>query len=255
MSTVQPNPTDPQDLADRLAAAMLASSVDALVPLFDEDVTWGDCAGRDDVAAFVAQALGEGVQATAVDIEDLGDRMHAAVQLNEHGEIHVAIFHHDGLVTELHAVESADHARQVQPTGPIDIAAARPVSATTAAPILPVASVVDAVAHYRSLGFEVQHYEGHASYAFASIDAVELHLAQVDHLDPKTNTSALYLYVSDADALYARWRRARVAGRLIAPTDTDYGLREGAHIDPDGNLIRFGAPATPNDPIDTRESL
>jgi hypothetical protein len=54
----------------------------------------------------------------------------------------------------------------------------------------------------------------------------------------------LYLYVSDADALYAQWRLTRVAGRLVAPVDTEYGLREGAHFDPDGNLLRFGSPST-----------
>jgi hypothetical protein len=54
----------------------------------------------------------------------------------------------------------------------------------------------------------------------------------------------VYLYVSDADALYAQWRLARVAGRLVAPVDTDYGLREGAHVDRDGNLLRFGSPPT-----------
>jgi hypothetical protein len=30
--------------------------------------------------------------------------------------------------------------------------------------------------------------------------------------------------------------------RTGAPVDTDYGLREGWHIDPDGNLLRFGSP-------------
>lgn len=30
-------------------------------------------------------------------------------------------------------------------------------------------------------------------------------------------------------------------GRTVAPADTDYGLREGAHVDPDNNLLRFGA--------------
>jgi hypothetical protein len=24
--------------------------------------------------------------------------------------------------------------------------------------------------------------------------------------------------------------------------DTDYGIREGGHVDPDGNLLRFGSP-------------
>jgi hypothetical protein len=27
-----------------------------------------------------------------------------------------------------------------------------------------------------------------------------------------------------------------------APVDTDHGIREGAHVDPDGNLLRFGSP-------------
>ena len=30
--------------------------------------------------------------------------------------------------------------------------------------------------------------------------------------------------------------------RLTAPTDTDYGMREFALVDPTGNLIRVGSP-------------
>jgi hypothetical protein len=29
---------------------------------------------------------------------------------------------------------------------------------------------------------------------------------------------------------------------LHEPVDTDYGLREFAHVDPDGNLLRVGSP-------------
>jgi hypothetical protein len=36
-----------------------------------------------------------------------------------------------------------------------------------------------------------------------------------------------------------------VEGWLDAPAKTAYGLDEGAHVDPDGNLIRFGAPPLP----------
>lgn len=43
-------------------------------------------------------------------------------------------------------------------------------------------------------------------------------------------------------ALHAEWATADVEGRLHAPTDTDYGLREGAYVDPDGNLLRYGSP-------------
>ncbi len=60
--------------------------------------------------------------------------------------------------------------------------------------------------------------------------------------DCRTTTSCAYLWVDDADALYREWAGAGVGGRLQAPSATDYGLTEGAHIDPDGNLIRFGSP-------------
>ena len=61
-------------------------------------------------------------------------------------------------------------------------------------------------------------------------------------LDPKTSASACYLYVDDADALYATWQAAAVEGRLTIPKDTAYRMREFAHIDPDGNLLRVGSP-------------
>jgi uncharacterized glyoxalase superfamily protein PhnB len=51
----------------------------------------------------------------------------------------------------------------------------------------------------------------------------------------------VYLYVEDADALYAEWRAAGVQGQFFEPHDTEYGLREGAHIDRDGNLLKFGS--------------
>ena len=48
----------------------------------------------------------------------------------------------------------------------------------------------------------------------------------------------IYLYVSDADRLYAAWSASRVKGRFIAPHDTEYGLREFAFMDRERN----GAP-------------
>ncbi len=112
------------------------------------------------------------------------------------------------------------------------------------APVLPVRDVVSAAVHYRRLGFDVRAYEGGAPYAFAERGGVDLHLSQVDELDPLSSLSAVYLYVDDADALVAEWRAAGVDGRMVDAQDTDYGLREGAHVDPDGNLLRFGSPLT-----------
>ena len=112
------------------------------------------------------------------------------------------------------------------------------------APVLPVSDVPAAVEHYGRLGFDVTPYGADAEYAFARRGNVEVHLALVPAVDPSTTTSAVYLWVSDADELAREWRDVD-AGRLVEPEDTDYGLREGAHIDPDGNLLRFSSPMAP----------
>jgi hypothetical protein len=119
------------------------------------------------------------------------------------------------------------------------------VAPVRVAPVFPVASVTDALAHYHQLGFEGKAYAETSPhgpiYGFLSWGAVEIHLALVRGLDPKTTTSACYLYVSDAKALHAAWRAAGVGGRLTEPADTAYRLCEFAHIDPDGNLVRVGS--------------
>lgn len=109
------------------------------------------------------------------------------------------------------------------------------------APVFPVSKLDAAIEHYRELGFTVTPYED-GGYAFAVRDAVEIHLTTVTGaIDLATTTSAAYLYVDDADKLAAEWARANVKGRLVEPVNTGYGTREGAHIDPDGNLLRFGS--------------
>lgn len=113
--------------------------------------------------------------------------------------------------------------------------------ATAISPIFPVTDMDTAVAHYRQLGFETEFYGG-GEYAFIRAGRAELHLSTVRHLDPATNTSACYLYVEDADELYNRWNDDdEIKGRFTPPVDTEYGLREFAHIDVDGNLIRVGS--------------
>jgi hypothetical protein len=110
------------------------------------------------------------------------------------------------------------------------------------APIFPVRDVAAALRHYEALGFTVSPYEGGATeYGFVERDGVHLHLSRFDQHDPLTTASSAYLYVDDADALFAEWSAAGVGGRFHPPYDTEYGLREAAHVDPEGNLIRFGS--------------
>jgi len=94
------------------------------------------------------------------------------------------------------------------------------------------------LALYGKLGFEVREYAG-GGYGFATRDGIDLHLGE----DPrKEGRMRAYLYVDDADALAAEWRAAGV--EVHGPEDTEWGMREGAMVDPDDNVIRFGSPLT-----------
>jgi uncharacterized glyoxalase superfamily protein PhnB len=122
-----------------------------------------------------------------------------------------------------------------------------PVTFERCSPVLPVRNVAAALARFRRLGFEGDAYcEPGVSttedpiYGFVKWGSVEIHLSRFRELDPKSSTSACYLYVDDADALHAQWSAAGVDGRLRPPEDTPYGLREFAYVDPDGNLLRVG---------------
>ncbi len=116
---------------------------------------------------------------------------------------------------------------------------------SSVAPVLPVTNLAEAVARYQPryqrLGFDAQQFEG-GGYAFASLGEVNLHLATVERVQPNESTVAVFLAVNDARALHDEWRTVVIDGRLVLPVDTDYGLVEGAYVDPDGNLLRFGSP-------------
>jgi hypothetical protein len=114
-------------------------------------------------------------------------------------------------------------------------------SFASVAPVLPTRDVPVALARYENLGFEVSIYHGGNFYGYARRGDVSLHLSRVGDVDPKANLVSVYLYVSDADALHAEWSTSGVEGRFHQPADTDYGLREGAYVDPDGNLLRYGS--------------
>jgi uncharacterized glyoxalase superfamily protein PhnB len=55
--------------------------------------------------------------------------------------------------------------------------------------------------------------------------------------DQRVNSA--YLFVDDADVLAEEWRSTGV--EVHTPQDTEWGQHEGAVVDPDGNVIRFGS--------------
>ncbi len=111
-------------------------------------------------------------------------------------------------------------------------------------PVLPVRDVAKAMQRYEAMGFVTNSYrhepDAEPFYGFVCMGPTEYHVACVSDLNPDTNTSAVYLYVDDADEVYARWEQA-VEGRFHPPEDTEYGLREFGYVDADGNLFRVGS--------------
>ena len=108
-----------------------------------------------------------------------------------------------------------------------------------AAPILPVRDLAASLAHYRRLGFDTREYDG-GGYGFVTRDGVEIHLGVVPEIIPSGPKHSAYLWVDDANALAQAWRAAGAEVHL--PEDTEWGQHEGALVDLDGNVLRFGSP-------------
>lgn len=113
------------------------------------------------------------------------------------------------------------------------------------APVVPVRDLDVALDRYRRLGFAVRSYAGGERYGFVERGRVSLHVTEWADHDPTRTAATVYLYVSDADALYAEWVASGVEGRLGEPRDTPYGLREFFYADLDGTLHRVGSPYAP----------
>jgi hypothetical protein len=105
------------------------------------------------------------------------------------------------------------------------------------AAIFPVHDLNVALDHYRRLGFDVRAWRGGA-YGFATRDDIEIHLGVVP--DRNRHIGSAYLFVDDADDIAGTWRSAGI--EVQSPEDTEWGRHEGAVVDPDGNVIRFGSP-------------
>jgi catechol 2,3-dioxygenase-like lactoylglutathione lyase family enzyme len=100
-------------------------------------------------------------------------------------------------------------------------------------------------AFYGRLGFEERGLWPD-EYLIVMRGDVGLHFFHWPGGDPARSIAGCYVYVDDADALHAEYSAldlpAEGIPRLHGPEDADYGLREFAVVDPDGNLLRIGSP-------------
>ena len=125
-------------------------------------------------------------------------------------------------------------------------------------PALPVRDVQAALAHYvERFGFEARHHDG--DFAVITRDDAVLHLWGATDEDWRTRadladrpicsgaesfiagTASCRIEVTDVDALYAELQAADVLHPVSRDgvTTTDFGTREFATLDTDGNLISF----------------
>jgi hypothetical protein len=68
----------------------------------------------------------------------------------------------------------------------------------------------------------------------------EIRLCVASDLDTSTAKHSAYLWVDNSDALANE--RLAVGAEVHMPEDTEWGQHEGAVVDPDGNVLRFGSP-------------
>ncbi len=128
---------------------------------------------------------------------------------------------------------------------------------TQTIPALPVRDVAAATAFYRErLGFEIVHHDG--GFAIVRRDEAEVHLWQADDESWRdraagekpvcsgaesfiAGTASCRIESEGVDELYAELREHDVLHRVSRDgvTTTDFGTREFATLDPDGNLIAF----------------
>jgi uncharacterized glyoxalase superfamily protein PhnB len=109
-------------------------------------------------------------------------------------------------------------------------------------PVLDIAATMDFYAD--TLGFERRMVM--PDFAIAVHGEAALHFLATDNAGALTATAnhiSVYLWVSGIDALWERLRgglEALPEGRVRAPFDQPYGMREFHVKDPDGCLLMFG---------------
>lgn len=115
------------------------------------------------------------------------------------------------------------------------------VKLCAAAPVFVVQDVLRSVEHYRdALGFDTEFTYGEPTfYAGVKRDEVILHLEAAKESKRKPGQAALYVFVTDVDALYQELK-SRGARTLNEPKTYPYGMRDFDVHDLDGNTLCFG---------------
>lgn len=118
--------------------------------------------------------------------------------------------------------------------------------------IVPVSDVASTMDFYADvLGFERRFVADDNSFAIAVHGDAAIHFVRTDDADAlkaTANNISIYLWVRGLDALFAQLAdklNSLPEGRVRAPFDQPYGMREFHIKDPDGCLLLFGEEPSP----------
>ncbi len=107
--------------------------------------------------------------------------------------------------------------------------------------MLASSDIAATLAFYEALGFANRGAPAEEwDYLILVRDELEIHLAGPPAGDRPPGFC--FVYVEDADELYAEWKgKAAAPGRIEQPLNTNYGMRVFVLVDPHGNEIRVGS--------------
>jgi catechol 2,3-dioxygenase-like lactoylglutathione lyase family enzyme len=114
-----------------------------------------------------------------------------------------------------------------------------------AIPVLPMRDAQRTLAFYNRLGFaNIGAQEWPGDYLVLRAGEVEIHFYKWDDLDPHGHGALCHIRVGDVDALHRLWAPLDLphegAPRLTPVTNTPWGMRQFAIVDPDGNCLSCG---------------
>ncbi|MGH3023181.1 MAG: nuclear transport factor 2 family protein [Gaiellaceae bacterium] len=261
-------------VADRLSEAFGRDDFEGMISVLDPDVVWSGqsepgeeppmCRSRDEVRAWFAWHIKEGHRALPRIVAESPERI--VVEMNfQDGpgeDVHQVLTVQGDVIVHIQDYPDRKGAMLAADLVEQESAAREPVPRADAKlgqtiPALPVRDVAAAVAYYRDrLGFEVLHHDG--GFAVLGRDDAVLHLWEAGDESWQgrdvgdrpvrsgaesfiAGTASCRIVASEVDGLFAELAAQDVLHPVSArgPEDTDYGTREFAALDLDGNLITF----------------
>jgi catechol 2,3-dioxygenase-like lactoylglutathione lyase family enzyme/ketosteroid isomerase-like protein len=264
-------------VADRLSEAFGRDDFEGMIAVLDPEVLWyGDpgsgeeapsCTSRDEVRAWFEWHIQQGHRAlprivgetperivVELNLQDApGEHLHQVLTVREDRVVRIQDFpDRESAMREAGIVEEARAG-----AAPEAVVARADAKLGQTIPALPVRDAAAAVEFYRDrLGFEVLHHDG--GFAVLARDEAVLHLWEAadegwrgrESLEKPVRsgaesflagTASCRIAVAEVDDLYGELAQADVLHPVSkgGVEDTDFGSREFATLDLDGNLLTF----------------